>query len=1009
MNWQRLCVSTKARLGVRAVLLSASRLLLLVGSAQYVIAQPSPIVLENSQSGNPPSQWDISGAGDPSIQGFATQISVNKGETIHFKINTSAGSYRLDIYRMGYYQGNGARLVASVLPSASLPQSQPGPAMDPATGLMDYGTWAESASWRVPATAVSGIYFAKVVRTDTGGASHIVFIVRDDSSASDILFQTSDATWQAYNDYGGNSFYAGSPAGRAYKVSYNRPFNTRGDSSHDWVFHAEYPMVRWLEANGYNVAYTTEVDADARGGSLLGHKLFMTVGHDEYWSGSQRTNVETACAAGVNLGFFSGNEVSWKTRWERSIDGSNTPYRTLVCYKESLADAKIDPAPTWTGYWRDPRFSPPADGGRPENRLTGTLSVVNDNGQSYTIQVPAQFASCRFWRNTAIASLPVGGTGNLGAQTLGYEWDVSPDNGFRPPGLILLSSTTVSGVPVLQGYGLDYVTGTATHNLTLYRDPSGALAFGAGTVQWSWGLDSNHDDGSPATSPAMQQATVNLLADMGIQPGSIQSGLVPATESTDHTAPVSTIQSPTVGIAVPFGTHIVISGTASDIGGQVAGIEVSTDGGRTWHPASGLSNWSYDWTALQAGSVTILSRAVDDSGNLETPAAGVGVTVVSTPGTIWPAATVPGLVDGGPDSAVELGVKFRSEVAGTIKGIRFYKASLNTGTHVGNLWSSTGTLLGSIIFSNETASGWQQMLFATPVAIASNTVYVASYHCTIGHYSADLNYFTGKGADNPPLHALANGVSGGDGVYAYGTSSAFPNSTWNAANYWVDVVFQAAVAPTLIAITVAPANTTNLVGASQQFAATGTYSDGSTQNITSQVTWTSSSAGVATINASGLATAVSDGTTTISAGLSGVSGSAALTVQVALLTVGTTSLPNGAVNVGYSATLTASGGTLPYIWSIASGSLPSGLTLSAGSGVISGIPTVAGTFSFTAQVNDGSSTVQTTTESLSITIGHGSGGGLHLAGGDGAWFGGWRSGQRGGVGSEIPVRGGWDD
>ena len=105
----------------------------------------------------------------------------------------------------------------------------------------------------------------------------------------------------------------------------------------------------------------------------------MSVGHDEYWSGGQRANVEAARDAGVNLAFFSGNEVFWKTRWETSIDGSATPYRTLVCYKETHDDARYRPADptTWTGTWRDPRFSPPADGGRPENALTGTLFMVD--------------------------------------------------------------------------------------------------------------------------------------------------------------------------------------------------------------------------------------------------------------------------------------------------------------------------------------------------------------------------------------------------------------------------------------------------------------------------------------------------------------------------------------------------------------------------------------------------------------------------------------------------------
>ena len=124
-----------------------------------------------------------------------------------------------------------------------------------------------SASWAVPANAVSGIYFAKLVRTDTGGASHIFFVVRDDASTSDILVQTSDTTWQAYNDYGGNSLYVGSPAGRAYKVSYNRPFITRGNQfGRAWVIDAEYPMVRWLEANGYDVSYAAGVDTDRHGG-----------------------------------------------------------------------------------------------------------------------------------------------------------------------------------------------------------------------------------------------------------------------------------------------------------------------------------------------------------------------------------------------------------------------------------------------------------------------------------------------------------------------------------------------------------------------------------------------------------------------------------------------------------------------------------------------------------------------------------------------------------------------
>ena len=553
--------------------------------------------------------------------------------------------------------------------------------------------------------------------------------------------------------------------------------------------------------------------------------------------------------------------------------------------------------------------------------------------------------------------------------------------------------------------------------------------------------------------------------------------------------------------------------------------------------------YTYSWNNVSAGTYSLSAKAVYDSGSTATCApANVTCLNATSVATIWPTTAVPGTVDGGPDSAVELGVKFRSDVAGSITGIRFYKATANTGTHLGNLWSSNGTLLASATFTGESASGWQQVNFATPVTIAANTIYVASYHVTVGHYSEDLSYFTSKGVDNPPLHALTNGVSGGNGVYAYGATSAFPNQTWNAANYWMDVVFQPGVAltltsialtpanpnllvgatqqftatgtysdgstqnvtsqatwtssstaaatvnvsglatavsagtttltaalagvpgsttltvkaaptlasiavtpsnpsllvgatqqftatgtysdgstqnvtsqatwtssstaaatinasglatavsagtatltaalagvagsttltvkaaPTLASIAVTPSNPSLLVGATQQFTATGTYSDGSTQNVTSQATWTSSSTAAATINASGLATAVSAGTTTLTAALAGVAGSTLLTVQAPSVAITTTSLPNGVANAAYSATLTASGGTPPYTWSIASGSLPTGLALNATSGAITGMPTTAAAFSFTAQASDAGIPVQSVSKPLSITV-----------------------------------------
>ena len=214
-------------------------------------------------------------------------------------------------------------------------------------------------------------------------------------------------------------------------------------------------MIRFLEANGYDLSYVSGLDVASRGSLLLNHKTFLSVGHDEYWSGDQRANVESARDHGVNLAFFSGNEVFWKTRWEPSTIGGTTAGRTLVTYKETHFDAPVDPQdpPTWTGTWRDPRFSPPGDGGRPENALTGQFFVVNAG--TADIQVPSQYSKLRLWRNTPVANLAAGQSATLGAGigTLGYEWDEDADNGSRPVGLLDLSSTTVAAPQVFVDYG----------------------------------------------------------------------------------------------------------------------------------------------------------------------------------------------------------------------------------------------------------------------------------------------------------------------------------------------------------------------------------------------------------------------------------------------------------------------------------------------------------------------------------------------------------------------------
>src|SRR6185503_14467838 len=227
---------------------------------------------------------------------------------------------------------------------------------------------------------------------------------------------------------GGSSLYCNGPldnspgdyscATRSAKVSYNRPFDTRDHDKSSWLFNGEYPMIRWLEANGYDTKYWAGVDTDRFGGSgtigltsAVAPKAFLSVGHDEYWSGQQRANVESARNAGVNLAFFSGNEMFWKTRYETSIDGSNTAYRTLVSYKETFATGseRLDPNPAnpWTGTWRDTRFTPPLDarGERAHRAAVDGELLRRSHGDRHGVQGPPLLAQHRGGRPPGRRSL----------------------------------------------------------------------------------------------------------------------------------------------------------------------------------------------------------------------------------------------------------------------------------------------------------------------------------------------------------------------------------------------------------------------------------------------------------------------------------------------------------------------------------------------------------------------------------------------------------------------------
>jgi hypothetical protein len=932
------------------------------------------IVTENAKTGNPASQWDINLSGDHSIQGFATDISVNKGQTITFKIDINTGTnkqFGIKIYRIGYYQGNGARLIAD-LGTAFTGIAQNACGYNSTTGLTDCGNWTQTASWLVPSTAVSGLYIAKLTRSAAGGggSSHIAFVVRDDASTSALCVKTSDATWQAYNPYGGNSLYVGPGLvnNHASKVSYNRPFLTRdggggGNAMEDWFMNSEYPMIRFLERNGYDISYTTDVDVSRNGSLLLNHKVFLSVGHDEYWSKEERNSVEAARAAGKHLAFFSGNEIYWKTRWENSTDGSNTPFRTMVCYKEgtlptpgeNACGGKCDPTTEWTGLWRDGCSFPSGNACKPENALSGEISWDGNTG---TIEVPAAYKTLRFWRNTNITSLAAGQVATLTAGTLGYEWDWEQYQNSYPPGRITLSNTSLDG---------------HSHKLSLYKSSAGGLVFGAGTVQWTWGLDASHDRSSAAADARMQQATVNLFADMGVQPGSLQSGLVAATASTDVTPPVTVIASPANGTTINSSAPITFSGTATDAN-TVAGVEISFDGGNTWNAANGTTSWNYTWTPPANGTYSIKVRGIDDSGNYTPAASSAGITLIvsfttsqNCPCTVF-GTTVPVVTPGRDNTTgIVLGMKFRSSVSGTVTGIRFLKDNADAGTHTGLLYSSAGVLLAQATFSGETASGWQQVSFSTPVSITAGQTYVAAYLSSAGYYSFSDSYFS-SAVVNGPLTGLADGTDGTNGVYAYSPSPTFPTDAFQSSNYWVDVVFSTGpVAPTANA---GPNQTISLPASSVTL-----NGSGSTGTISSYL-WTRISGPngptITTPNAvSTTVTGLVQGTYVFQLSVNGGVSSSQVTITV-------NPAPPPTANAGSnqtislpasSVTLNGSGSTgiiSSYLWTRISGpNTPTITTPDAVSTTVTGL--IQGTYVFQLSVNGGVSTSQVTVAVVAFT------------------------------------------
>jgi hypothetical protein len=470
--------------------------------------------------------------------------------------------------------------------------------------------------------------------------------------------------------------------------------------------------------------------------------------------------------------------------------------------------------------------------------LDGTLidvynlpsQMTDESGQSY----PAT--------SEALLSAAVGLQGYYGAYTV----NAHTDNASNPVHDAVLSSAQSRGIPVVSsvqmlnwldgrngssfsgmawngntltfsitpGTGANGLQGILpTHSntavLTSITGPSGPVAFNVDTIK---GIEYGFFSAGAGTYTAAYGSTTTRPTVVSTSPAAGASGVLQSTtfgatfnEAMDTTT-IST-------------TNVVLRGPGNTLVPAAVSYTAAT------HTAVLTPN-----SQLAAGTTftaTITTGVKDLSGNALAANFTSSFTTAAAPScpcSAWSNSTTPGTASVNDPNAVELGVKFKLDVNGFITGVRFYKGAANTGTHVGNVWSTSGQLLATATFANETATGWQQVTFPNPVAVTANTVYVASYHTNTGGYAGDNSYFAATGVDNTPVHLLQDGVSGGDGVYAYSASSAFPSNTYQSTNYWVDVVFNTNTGPTSLSVT-STAPTTGATGVSAGTAVTATFNN----------------------------------------------------------------------------------------------------------------------------------------------------------------------------------------
>ena len=404
-------------------------------------------------------------------------MSVNRGEEIKLYVSTKEPSYTIEVLRVGWYGGRGMKSMMAPVSRPGLAQAPP--VTDSASGLIECD-WQDPYVLHVPTSAdptvwPSGIYVAKLTAGQTGKQNYVVFVVRDDQRPSDLLFQSSVTTYQAYNDWGGKSLYS---KPRASKVSFNRPYLHGHGTGH--LLNWELSMVMFLEKEGYDVTYTTDIDTHERGNLLALHKGFLSVGHDEYWSWQMRDNVEAARDNGVNLAFLGSNVGYWQIRLDpSSITGD--PDRTIICYKNQSSDPASHSDDISTRRLTTVKFrSHPVD--RPEDALVGVMYETDPVQGDLVVSD----ASNWIFEGTGLKN------GDHLPGLLGYEVD-------------RISDHTPSGTQQITHSPYPFRGNTRYSDMSVYTAPSGSIVFATGTMQWSWGLVDPQMEGKNSRIPRSRQ------------------------------------------------------------------------------------------------------------------------------------------------------------------------------------------------------------------------------------------------------------------------------------------------------------------------------------------------------------------------------------------------------------------------------------------------------------------------------------------------------------------------